>query len=58
MLDDVAWQSLGQCPAGGLACRYLGRLISGIVRRRDLAQHLVDISQPQFQLLDLIAQLL
>ena len=58
MLDDVAWQSLRQRPAGGLACRYLGLLISGIVGRRDLSQHLVDISQRQLQLLDLITQLL
>jgi len=58
MLDDVAWQSLWQWPAGRLACRYLGLLISGIVGRCDLSQHLVDVSQRQLQLLDLITQFL
>jgi hypothetical protein len=58
MLDDVAWQSLWQWPAGRLACRYLGLLISRIVGRCDLAQHLVEVGQRQLQLLDLISQLL
>jgi hypothetical protein len=58
MLDDVARQGLGQRTAGGLASRYLRLRIHGIVRRRDLAQHLVDVSQRQLQLFDLITQLL
>ena len=44
--------------AGGLASRHLGLRISGIVGRRDLAKQLVDVSQRQLQLLDLITQLL
>jgi hypothetical protein len=47
-----------QAAAGGLACRYLGLWISGIVGRRDLTQHLVDVGQRQLQLLDLVTQLL
>jgi hypothetical protein len=58
MLDDVARQSLGQGPAGRLTPRYLGLWINGIVGWRDLAQHLVDVSQRQLQLFDLITQLL
>jgi hypothetical protein len=58
MLDDVARQSVGQRPARGLAARHLTLRIGGIVGRRDLAQHLVDVSQRQLQLLDLITQLL
>ena len=58
MFDNVARQSVRQRPAGGLASRHLGLRISGTVGRRDLAKQLVDVSQRQLQLLDLITQLL